>query len=82
MPKKAPPRKKVHHQNPRGVNYAKSLVIDKKIEKLEKQAAHYKSKMEGKQIVTYEGVDHVFTSWWTNAPRAASRDRPKKPRDA
>ena len=72
MPK-APRSKKFHHQKKRGLNYAKSLVLDKKIKFLEREITEYEAKIAQCEIVFYAGVSHTFQPFWTRAPAARKR---------
>ena len=60
-------------RHPRGVNYAKGLVLDKRIKTLGKQIRETEAKIERCQLVTSDGKEHIFQPFWTLAPRAYTR---------
>ena len=62
-------------RTPTGVNYAKSLVLKKKIKGLEHEIKECDAKIAGCEIVTYDGKDHTFQPFWTRAPAAHTRPR-------
>ena len=53
MPKNRTPK-------PRGLNYARGLVLNKKIKTLEREIKEYEAKIERCEIVFYDGKDHTF----------------------
>ena len=60
-------------RQPRGMNYAKGLVLDKRIKTLEQQIRETEAKIESKQLVSFDGVEATFQPWFTLAPRAYTR---------
>ena len=60
-------------RKPRGLNYARGLVLNKKIKTLEREIKECDAKIAGCEIVTYDGEDHTFQPFWTRAPRAHLR---------
>ena len=74
MPK-APRSKKFHHPKPRGLNYAKSLVLDKKIKVLDAVSPLFRGeftrffKEMGKVKIRVENVSRAVTAYIENGLR-------------
>ena len=56
-----------------GKNYARSLVLDKKIKGLEAEIAAYEAAIAEREIVHYDGKKHTFSPFWTRSPGAHKR---------
>ena len=72
-----------------GKNYARSLVLDKKIKGLEAEIAAYEAAIAARESVNYDGKKHTFYPFWTRSPGAHKRpviipkqQETKKQRDA
>ena len=68
-------RRNNRKRQPTGRNYAKSLVLKKKIKGLAREIRGIDAKIANCEIVEYQGVEATFQPFWTGAPAAHTRPR-------